>query len=128
MFKIQGKIVVKETGVGIPGLIVHAFDYDVPSKSQSSLEKLSRELLLDKSLPYDSLGSVSTATDGAFVIQFEESDFNIGVGKDLRPEVFLVVSRPEDEDEKPENLGALTLYYSRPIRCKAGKIETYHIR
>lgn len=125
MFKIQGKILVKETGIGIPGLVVHAYDRDTP---QPTKQKLSAELLFDRQGGADCLGSVITSQDGSFSILFVQEDFNISSGTDIRPEIYLVVSRPEDEDEKPASLVEIMLYYTRPARLKAGRTESFLIR
>lgn len=129
MFTIQGKVVAKESGAGVPGLVVHAFDIDAPvtNQGQTAAAKNSPELAFDTAGGFDSLGSVLTTEDGSFSIRFEAEDFNVS-GKDLRPEILLLVTRPEDAKDKATSLQERALHTSTPIRYKAGKTESFHIR
>lgn len=129
MFTIQGKIVVKESGAGVGDLVVHAFDIDAPTVNQGKVPNAKRaiELSFDHSGGFDSLGSVFTAADGTFAIRFTAEDFNVS-SKELRPEILLLVTRPEDAGDKATTLQDRALHISTPIRFKAGKMESYHIR
>lgn len=124
-FKIQGKISIKETGEGISNLVVHVLDVDFSKAKQSSS---SAEVKLDNSLLYDSLGSVFTDEKGNFALEFSKEDFSSSSQEDLRPELILHVTRPEDSDEVKSTFESRILYTSNPIRFKAGKIESYLIR
>lgn len=124
MFTIKGRIVVKGTNNGIPNLVVHGFDIDTPKKGKNS----SVEVNFEDNLPYDSLGSVLTNSDGTFQLQYEREDFSSIRQEDPRPEILIMVTRPEDSDEKHLDLSSRALYTSLPVRYKAGKIETYFIR
>ena len=135
MFKVQGKVTVKETGQGIPDLVVHVFDIDRQQPAiQTYLAALTTnrpanpELGMDRQLPFDSLGSVFTMQDGGFLLEFDQEAFNVGANQELRPELFLIVTRPEDDDEGVTQLQQRMLYASQPIRFKAGRVESYHIR
>jgi hypothetical protein len=68
-FKIIGRVQEAESGVGLPGLEVRAYDQDVG---------------LD-----DLLGSVVTDAEGRFTIEYEEKDFQELF--DEQPDVFLTV-------------------------------------
>src|SRR5262245_607142 len=68
-FSIQGTVRDGETGAGVPGLFVKAFDKD---------------LLFD-----DLLGSAITGADGSFVITTESSDFREFF--EVRPDLYLRV-------------------------------------
>ena len=72
LFRISGRVTEKESGLGVPGLIVRAFDKD---------------MFFD-----DLLGSVTTGSDGSFEIQYLRSDFS-----DLfeaKPDIYLSVYAP----------------------------------
>jgi hypothetical protein len=125
VFKIKGKITIKETGEGISNLVVHALDIDFSKAKQSST---SAEVKLDNSLLYDSLGSVFTDEKGNFTLEFNKDDFSTVNQEDLRPELLLHVTRPEDSDELDATFFSRVLYTSNPIRLKAGRIESYLIR
>lgn len=129
MFTIQGKIASRESGGGIGGLVVHAFDIDAPTLNQGDASKPlnATELSFDRSGWFDSLGSVLTAPDGSFAIRFDTSDFTVS-SAELRPEIMLLVTRPEDTGDTARTLQDRALHLSTPIRFKAGKTESYHIR
>jgi hypothetical protein len=129
MFTIQGKVVAKESGAGVGGLVVHAFDLDVatPNDGKARNAKTATELSFDRSGRFDSLGSVLTAADGSFAIRFEEADFNVS-SREARPEILLLVTRPEDAGDKATSLSDRALHVSTPIRYKAARTESYHIR
>jgi hypothetical protein len=129
MFTIQGKIVARESGGGVGGLVVHAFDLDfaTPNEGRAPNAKTTTELSFDRSGAFDSLGSVLTAADGSFAIRFEDADFNVS-SRETRPEVVLLVTRPEDTGDKAATLQDRALHVSTPIRYKAGRTESYHIR
>lgn len=128
-FCIQGKVAVKESGAGVGGLVVHAFDVDMATANQGQAPNAKRitELSFDRSGGFDSLGSVLTAADGTFAIRFATEDFNVS-SNELRPEILLLVTRPEDAGDKATTLQERALHVSTPIRYKAGKTESYHIR
>ncbi len=71
VFRIHGKIIVKETGVGIPNLRVRAFDKDI---------------FFD-----DTLGKVITDRNGIFDIKYGKKEFkDLGLGK--RPNIYVTVA------------------------------------
>nr|WP_315220215.1 hypothetical protein [uncultured Flavobacterium sp.] len=125
IFKIKGKVSIKETGEGISNLVVHVLDIDFSKAKQSST---SAEVKLDNTLLYDSLGSIFTDEKGNFTLEFDKDDFSSVNQEDLRPELLLHVTRPEDSDELKSSFESRILYTSNPIRFKAGKIESYLIR
>jgi predicted flap endonuclease-1-like 5' DNA nuclease len=70
-FRIHGKVIVKETGIGIPDLRVKAFDKDI---------------LFD-----DPLGKVVTDRNGIFDIRYGKKEFkDLGIGK--RPNIYVTVA------------------------------------
>jgi len=75
-FKIYGKILEKETGKGIPNLIVKAVDKD---------------LLYD-----DILGEVITDKNGSFEIKYGDEDFK-EFFLDKEPDIYLTIKIPGGE-------------------------------
>ncbi|MDH4473993.1 MAG: hypothetical protein QE487_15405 [Fluviicola sp.] len=129
MYLITGKIVVKETGAGIPNLVVRAFDIDVVSgKSKIASFFSSGDQQVDQLLPYDSLGSVLTSDDGVFSLEFEEADFTLS-DKELRPDIFIMIEAPDDVlSENNADTVNRVMHTSKAIRLKSGKTESYFIR
>ena len=72
MFRISGRITEAESGLGVPGLIVRAFDKD---------------MFFD-----DLLGSVITGPDGSLEIRYVPSDF--GKLFEAQPDIYLSVYAP----------------------------------
>lgn len=124
MFTLSGKIVVKETGAGIPDLLVRAFDLDVPNQKYSS-QSATNDMNIDQQLPYDSLGSVLTDAEGHFLFEFEEEDFKLS-GEELRPDIFLVIGSPEDVGSA--NAQSQTIHTTNPLRLKSGRNEAFFMR
>jgi len=71
-FRISGRVTEAESGLGVPGLTVRAFDKD---------------MLFD-----DLLGSVITGSDGSFEIRYLRSDF--GGLFETKPDIYLSVYAP----------------------------------
>jgi hypothetical protein len=96
-FKIYGRVIVKETGRGIPNVIVEA---------------------LDKDLIYDDrLGSVITDKDGNFEILYDREDFQ-ELFFDRKPDIYLRIRRAG---------GKAICTTEDKVRYKAGKIEAFYV-
>lgn len=72
-FKVNGRIYETESGSGIPGLVVKAFDKDV---------------IVD-----DYLGETVTDSQGKFEIIYNEKDF--GEAFEDNPDLYIVVKTPD---------------------------------
>lgn len=124
MFTLSGKIVVKETGAGIPDLLVRAFDLDIPGQKYAS-QGGNSDMSIDEQMPYDSLGSVLTDAEGHFLFEFEEEDFKLS-GPELRPDIFLVIGSPEDVGS--DSAQSHTIHTTNPMRLKSGRKEAFFVR
>ncbi|MFN6569231.1 hypothetical protein [Dendronalium sp. ChiSLP03b] len=75
-FKVTGRIYVAESGLGIPNLLVEAFDKDI--------------------VKTDKLGQVKTNSTGTFEINYTEADFKGKFEKfEGNPDLFLVIKTPD---------------------------------
>ncbi|MBC8066763.1 MAG: hypothetical protein IAG13_00390 [Deltaproteobacteria bacterium] len=124
MKRIVGRVLVKETNVGIPHLVVAAFDADdVPTPSGSERECGSAQRLGHR------LGSVLTERDGSFALDMHECE---PAGGSARPDLVLAVYAPEDalglEQPSPLPSERRLLHLSRAPRTNAGSTEAYVIR
>lgn len=116
MYTVSGKILLKETGQGIPDLMVTVLDYDnvslskgvtdlsnskeatsVKAKAEAITNAQSQQLDYEK-LPFQSMGTVLTDTDGRFVIEYEAAIFQQGE-QDAAPDLLLVITAPEIVDD-----------------------------
>jgi len=119
MNKIKGKILLKETGVGIPDLLVAV--YDTGSGEISHGDSISPDSDGLRDFNGESLGSVRTDESGTFEISFGEED----TGREDAPDYLLFVLAPE---EPGEDFTSRILHISSPVRRNAGELESYLIR
>lgn len=132
MNKISGRVVLKETNVGIPDLLVVIHDVDpgtspeesLPAAGASSGLATARAAASNVGLG-DRLGSRLTNTAGAFEFEYEDEEFRYRNAEEKRPDLLLMVVAPEEPgiDE-----ASRVLYTSRDIRQGAGRTEQYLIR
>ena len=127
MNKIYGRITVKETRVGIPDLLVIVFDIDPKTKSE---EVITRTCITglntrEQEFPGDRIGSVLTDENGAFELNYDDSEFQIRNPKEKRPDLFIMVIPPEEPGKDMKNQ---TLYSDNLVRQNAGRSEQYLIR
>jgi hypothetical protein len=126
--KVFGKVLVKETGAGIPNLLVALFDVDPQAAAQSTA-------YMDPScLPAAGvrrIGSVITTENGAFELTFDPSSFTTH-DAESRPGLLLRVYAPEDSQDLdlPTSLppSGRLLLFSNVQRHDAGQIEAYILR
>ncbi|MDV5165289.1 MAG: hypothetical protein R2568_00900 [Candidatus Scalindua sp.] len=127
MNKILGRIILKETGIGIPNLLVAVYDLDPDTKPEEIFggSGLTGIALPSQGIPGDRLGSVLTDVNGAFEFTFEDKEFQIRNKGEKRPDLFVFVLAPE---EPGKGLISRILYFSTVVRQNAGRIESYLIR
>src|SRR6266704_3560797 len=126
---ISGRVVEKETGFGIPSLLVVVFDIDPNTRPEE-------EIVATPGAPAtatatqlvamgDRLGSVLTGSDGAFQLSYDDADYRVRNPDEQRPDLMLLVTGPEDAegDQAPDRILAAT-----SVRQNAGRIEQYSIR
>jgi hypothetical protein len=97
-FRIRGTVTVAETGVGLPGLFVKAYDKD---------------LLFD-----DLLGSTYTKEDGRFEIISDADDFRDFF--EVKPDIYLKIYSPDAE--------TLLFSTEKAVRWQAGRLEEFDVR
>lgn len=126
---VTGKVTLKESGIGIPDLLVVLYDIDPGVKNEESFSSPTSsgtethpptEIVLG-----DRIGSVITGQDGSWQLNYDDSEFRILTPTEKRPDLQLMVLAPEDGDsEKPSTI----LFTSKLLRINSGKIESYLIR
>ena len=113
---ISGRVILKESGVGIPDLLVLLF---------SSAAQVPSEPVASPPVATDFRLSVLTKADGAFDVAYEDADFASAHSPDRRPSLQINVLGPEGPGVPPES----QLLYSAPFpRANAGRIEQYIVR
>jgi hypothetical protein len=103
MNKVSGKIVLRGTDVGIPHLLVTAYDKNSgtpPPSHGPPLNAGAPPAHGDAELNWNRLGSSITGAGGVFGLEYEHIA-NAG-GQQLRPELVLVVSSPEESGTTPQ--------------------------
>src|ERR1044072_292829 len=119
---ISGKIVVKETGIGIPDLLVVLYDLD----SSSAYNNIINATMSSGSSEYgDRLGSVLTSTDGTWSLSYEDAAFGTDDPSEKRPDLFLMVMAPEDSDSTS---APAVLHRTKALRVNSGRSEAYIVR
>lgn len=127
MKRIFGCVLVKGTNIGIPNLIVTAYD------SETSIRDIvgGRSIKKDFSLRDigERIGSVLTDQTGGFLIERDDLEFQ---GNESRPNLLMIVFAPEDvQDVKtplPLPPEERILYISTGPREDAGAEEAFVIR
>lgn len=126
---IRGRVVVKETGAGIPDLLVVLFDVDLDSER----EDLPKERYEDEGHEGDAapnvteplgdrIGSRVTDGEGSFQFSFKDEEFRIRDDLEVRPDLYVVVTAPEEVGVVPQ-----VLYRSAQARQNAGRREEFVI-
>ena len=123
---ITGRVILKESGTGIPDLLVVLFDLDPGARSDDLFEPsgASAQPTLVPVLG-DRIGSVLTGQDGSWSLIYEDADFRLLNQDEKRPDLHIMVLAPEDGDS--ENQPAI-LFSSKLLRVNAGRLESYLIR
>jgi len=131
MNDISGKVLAKESELGIPGLLVVVFDVDPeatpeelisvgsPGRSSAALATPGKGVIRGR------LGSVLTDRTGAFRLTYEDGAFRVRNPEERRPALFLKVLAPEDVNSSGNSD---VLFVSSAVRQNAGRTEQYQIR
>jgi hypothetical protein len=138
MYKVSGKVLVKETGLGIPDLLIVLYDQDNLQASQGPPPEIfsvpNQPLpFYWQSFPGERLGSVLTDESGRFELTFEEAEFEQREPI-KRPDLVLLVMAPEDTQQQPGTFNVprpsaqRILHYSYDPVVNSGKKEGYIIR
>jgi hypothetical protein len=127
---ISGRVVHKESGIGIPDLLVVIYDLDpgtdpddVSSYPEGGEAERGGESETARGELGDRIGSRLTDREGAFRFSFEDEEFRIRDANERRPDLRLVVMAPEQLGVGPE-----VIFTSAEIRQDAGRTEEYLIR
>jgi hypothetical protein len=133
MNRISGRVTLKESGVGIPDLLVVMYDLDPGTRPEEIIGKVGGGTAvvapLHQEIPADRLGTVRTrsgllAETGTFELMYEDNEFQIRNEKEKRPDLFLLVLAPE---EPGKDLSSRILFVSTAIRQNAGRTEEFLI-
>ena len=108
MNSISGRITHKETGIGIPDLLVVIYDVDPNTRPEEiSLEgtvpvsgSIAQPLVFP---PGDRIASIATNLEGRFAVDYEDSEFRIRSEKEKRPDLLLLVVAPEETGQAPNS-------------------------
>ena len=133
MNKVSGKIIVKETGVGISNLLIIVYDLD----PDSNIDEIFRASTSSANTDFwdrfrgDRIGSVLTSPSGEFELSYEDGEIQEQNEK-KGPDLILLVMAPEEPQiinqctpQSPQNL---MLYCSNIARVNAGRAESYLVR
>ena len=124
--KVAGKVIVKETSVGVSGIIVTAYDIDLETNRDEAFTDIAIEPGTDfwsKFKNADRLGSVITDENGLFSLDYGDSAFRSNNGE-RRPDLLFVITTPEQQGAEP---CPTILHLSCNLRQNAGRIENYVI-
>jgi hypothetical protein len=124
--RVSGKVLLKETGVGIPDLLVVIYDLDPGTRPEEEFGGRDPDGVIP-SPPHlgDRLGSILTATDGSWSLEYQDREFRILNEQEKRPDLQLMVLGPEDADS---NEPAMVLFSSKITRVNSGRLEAAVIR
>jgi len=126
---ISGKVVVKESGIPIPDLLVVVYDIDPGTRSEESftVPGTSIDTVHPAAMtgPGDRIGSVLTNHNGMWSLAYDDGEFRVLNPAEKRPDLLLMVLAPEDADaDKPP----IILYSSKILRIDSGRNEESIIR
>jgi len=134
MKRIFGRVLVKETNLGVPDLVVAVFDVDpsgTPGGDPPADTGSTNGAVAIVSTLQNRLGSILTDASGAFDLPISEETPQ-HYGTDQTPDLVLAVLAPEDSVDAhnpfPRPFEERLLYLSRSPRAKAGPVEAYLIR
>jgi hypothetical protein len=118
---ISGWVVLKESGVGIPNLLVVLFNGGQTAVGRASLPT---------GIPIDTgdrLGAVLTSRErgkeGYFELSYQDTEFKLNNSQEKRPDLEINVLAPEQPGLAPQ-----VLYSALAARKEAGRIEQYYVQ
>jgi hypothetical protein len=114
---VSGRVILKESGVGIPNLLVVLFS------PQPVI--LLRDAPPTADVSGDRLGSVITGQDGSFALSYDDNEFRIVNPKQGRPDLHLSVFAPEEPGSVPEELVLFSTILPRQFGART---EQYIVR
>jgi hypothetical protein len=123
--RISGRVVLKESGAGIPDLIVEVHDVIVLTSAsvlRGAVLSSDREAAMASAARR--VGGVVTDTSGAFELTYDDEPAPEG-SEIRRPALFLVVLAPEET--RGDGFGSTVIHTSAAIRLHAGRLEQYLI-
>ena len=126
--RISGKVLLKETGVGIADLLVVIYDLDPGVRPEEEFAAPAPPTVVAPPViasPGDRLGSVLSGADGSWVLEYDDSEFRIANSTEKRPDLQLMVLAPEDADS---DAPPTVLFSSKLMRMNSGRLEAYLIR
>ena len=127
MNRLSGRVVLKETGIGIPDLQVVAYDADPGTVAQDDGRATGpnpARAALDTAIG-DRIGSRLTGVGGAFSFEYDDVEVQLRNPAEQRPDLMLSVLAPEEPDLDEAKR---TLYTSARICRDAGRTEQVLIR
>jgi hypothetical protein len=141
MYRIEGRVLIKETYAGIPDLLVVFYDLD---RSKDKAEQLSHfqpstgksknqpEFFWEQ-LPGDRLGSVITGPQGEFKLEFDENQLH-ATTQELKPDLIMFVLAPEEPTDGKSGFPMQVptteriLHFSREPVMASGLQESFLVR
>jgi hypothetical protein len=124
--KISGRLVLKESGAGIPDLLVVVYDVDPDTRPEETMPPMPGSAPPPGSQgDGDRLGGVLTKGNGEFELSFEDAEFQTRNAQEKRPDLLLSVWGPEEPGVEPSTR---LLYTSTALRQGAGRTEEYLVR
>jgi hypothetical protein len=129
--RINGRVIVRDTAVGIPDLLVILHDVDPGTVPEEALLTGAPPVGIAPSAAAsntgigDRIGSRLTDAQGRFEISYEDEEFRVRNPDEKRPDLLLVVTGPE---EPGVSAAARVLFTATEIRQNAGRQEEYLIR
>lgn len=143
---VSGKIIHKESGNGLPDLLVELFDLDAwpdpeikgtspagtPSAGSPSsaappdpIAALTKGDVASLYKWGDRIGSVATDVSGQFNFEIFNRDINLPGKTEQKPDLIMLVLAPDEPGLDP---GIRLLHFARDIRYNAGTSEAYIVR
>lgn len=142
---LSGRIILKESGVGIPDLLVVVYDVDPGAQPEelatgcadpvgreeaattTSAAAVTVAAMARRWAPAvgDRLGSRLTAADGSFRFDYEDEEFQIRNPNEKRPDLLLMILAPE---EPGVDIAKRVLFVASEVCGNAGRTEERLIR
>lgn len=138
---VLGRVTLSTPAVGLPDLLVVVYDVDPGTKPEEEIARLTAAAtgpstgVAPVAAPVsigsvlnelgDRIGSVLTAVDGSFRLEYGDPEFRIRNDTEKRPDLLVLVLAPEAPN-KP--IRDLVLFSSSEVRQNAGRMESFFIQ